>query len=65
MHYIWMLKSDKSLLGFFKYSNLTVWMGDYVITGLGGWVQKMTIFAYYQYIEGGWLGQKKSKNMFM
>ena len=25
----------------------------YVIIGLGGWVQKMAIFAYYQYIEGG------------
>ena len=27
----------------------------YVIIGLGGSVQKMAIFAYYQYIEGGWL----------
>ena len=37
----------------------------YVIIGLGGrgWVQKMAIFAYYQYIEGGWVAQKKSKNL--
>ena len=36
--------------------------------GLGGWVQKMAIFADVQYciyanIVGGWVGQKKSKNM--
>ena len=28
-----------------------------------GWVQKIAIFAYYQYIEGGWVGQKKSRNL--
>ena len=33
----------------------------YVIIGLGGWVQKMAIFAYYQYIEGG-LVRKSQKN---
>ena len=34
---------------------------DYVSTGLGGWVQKMVVFAYYQistYVLGsGWVGQ--------
>ena len=29
----------------------------YAIIGLGGWIHKMAIFAYYHYIVGG------SKNM--
>jgi len=28
----------------------------YVIIEMGRWVQKMAIFAYYQYIEGGLVG---------
>ena len=36
-----------------------------MIIGLDGWVRKMAIFAYYQYIEGEWVGQKKSKNLLM
>jgi hypothetical protein len=36
----------------------------YVIIKKGGWVQKMAIFAYYQYRKGGyWVGQKKYKNL--
>ena len=27
----------------------------YEIIGLGGWVQKMAVFVYYQYKESGWV----------
>ena len=30
----------------------------YVSTELGGWVEKMFIFAYYQYIDSGWVRKR-------
>ena len=41
-----------------------------VSTGMGGWVQKRAIFAYYQSLHksclhSGWVGQKKSQNLLM
>ena len=35
----------------------------YVTIGLDGWVQCMAVFAYYQYINHRWVGQKNSQNL--
>ena len=59
--YLTLLSKDRPWfsMGPFKY---------YVIIGLGGWVQKMAIFANYQYKESGWVRKSPktcSRNIWM
>ena len=36
-------------------TKIRIYIRDHTIIELSGWVQKMAIFAYYLYIEGGWV----------